>query len=105
MFEYVRKLTHLRSELEPLSRGTLINLYVSDQQYAYARKLRNSAAVVVIFNNDTKAASIEFDVEPAGLADGADLRDQLDLRPVVKVTDRRLQVTLPARSAAIFANQ
>jgi hypothetical protein len=48
---------------------------------------------------------IEFDVEPAGLSDGEDLRDQLNLRNVVQVKDRRLKVTLAARSAAIFANQ
>lgn len=104
LFQYIRKLTHLHSEIEPLKRGALISLYVSDQQYAYARKINFEAAVIVL-NNDTRPATIEFDVEPVGLADGADLRDQLDLRHVVKVTERRLQVVLPARSAAIFANQ
>jgi len=113
LFEYIRKLTHLHSTLEPLKRGALINLYVSDQQYVYARKIRpkagevvfNGDSAIVVLNNDTKPATIEFDVEPVGLSDGADLRDQLDLRNYVQVKDRRLKVTVGARSAAIFANQ
>lgn len=114
LFQYLRKLTRLRAELEHLKRGVLINLYGSDQQYAYGRKIIpkagevvfNSDSAIVVLNNDTKPTTIEFDVEPMGLAAGADLRDQLDLQRVVKVTgSRRLTVTLPARSAAIFANQ
>ena len=114
LFDYIRKLTHLHTELEPLKRGGLVSLYVSDQQYVYARKVKskpgeavfNSDLAIVTLNNDTKPAAIEFDVEPVGLSAGADLRDQLDLRHVVKVTEsRRLSVTIPARSAAIFANQ
>ncbi len=38
-----------------------MNLHVSEQQYAYARTTKH-AAVVVVFNNDDKAAEIEFDV-------------------------------------------
>ena len=113
LFRYIRKLTHLHSELEPLRRGTLINLYVSDKQYAYARKISpeagkvvfNSDNAIVVLNSDTKPVTIEFDVEPVGLSDGEDLRDQLDRRNYVQVKDRRLKVTIPARSAAIFANQ
>jgi glycosidase len=113
LFDYIRKLIHLRSELDPLKRGALINLYVSDQQYAYARKIHpkpgevvfNSDSAIVVLNNDSKAATIEFDVEPVGMSDGEDLRDQLDLRNYVQVKDRRLKVTVAARSAAIFANE
>src|SRR6266850_513192 len=46
LFEYIRKLTHLHTELEPLKRGALVNLYVSDQQYAYVRKTKNDVVVV-----------------------------------------------------------
>ena len=61
VFWYIRRLTELRRELEPLRSGALINLYVSEQQYAYARSLRGNA-VVIVFNNDDKAAEFEFDV-------------------------------------------
>ena len=113
LFDYIRKLAHLHNELEPLKRGALINLYVSDQQYAYARKIRpkprevifNADSAIVVINNDTKPATIDFDVEPVGLSDGADFRDQLNQRNVVQVRNHRLNVTVAARSAAIFANK
>jgi glycosidase len=104
LFEYIAKLTHLHNELEPLKRGRLINLYASDQQYAYARKI-NSQVAVIVLNNDTKAATIEFDIEQTGLGDGAELRDQLDSKRVLDVVDHHLKVTLPGRTAAIFANR
>jgi glycosidase len=103
LFQYIRRLTHLHRQLEPLKRGTLFNLYVSDQQYAYARKWNSQVAIVVI-NNDTKSTTVEFDVGPVGLGDGVELKDQLDLRRVGRVANDHLKVTLPARTAAIFAN-
>jgi hypothetical protein len=89
-------------------------LYVSEQQYAYGRKIipkgkevvGGSGSAIVVLNNDTKPATIDFEVERLGLSEGEDLRDQLDPGNVVQVTrGRRLSVTVPARSAAIFANQ
>jgi glycosidase len=104
LFQYIRKLTQLHRQLEPLKRGSLISLYVSEQQYAYARKI-NSEVVVVVINNDTKPATVEFDVGPVGLADGVELKDQLDLRRIGRVANRHLKVTLPARIAIVFGNQ
>ncbi len=75
LFAYIRKLTHLHNELEPLKRGALVNLYSSDQQYAYARTTKNDAVVIAI-NNDTKPAEIEFAVAQTGLLDGAVLSDR-----------------------------
>src|SRR5919106_578848 len=34
LFEYIRRLTTLRRQLEPLRNGRLVNLHVSEQQYA-----------------------------------------------------------------------
>jgi glycosidase len=101
IFEHVRKLTRLRAELEPLRRGALVNLHVAAQQYAYARVTERSSVVIVI-NNDPKPANVEFDVSPAGLADGARLVDRLEAAPDVRVANGRLRTTLPARSASIF---
>jgi neopullulanase len=113
LFDYVRQLARLRNELEPLKHGALINLYVSGQQYAYARKISarpgqvkvNDDYAVIAINNDAKSATIAFDVGPTGLREGADLRDQLDNQRVVKVANRQLRITLPARTAAVFANR
>ncbi len=102
LFDYVRKVAHLHTELDPLRRGELVNLQVSDQQYAYARKSR-SAVVVVLINNDTKPASFDFKVGPAGLADGAMLVDRLGSLAEVRINSGTLKATLPARSAAVLA--
>jgi glycosidase len=103
-FDYIRRVARLHTELTPLKRGELVNLYVSGQQYAYARRVNSEAAIIVI-NNDIKSATIEFDVEPVGLADGTTLVDQLENGRTIKVADRQLAVTLPARTAAVFAKR
>jgi neopullulanase len=104
VFAHIQKLTRLRSELQPLRRGQLVNLYVSEQQYAYARTSR-AGTVVTVINNHTKATEIEINVMPIGLGDGEVLVDRLGVSEPVRVGGRRLKVTLPARSAAVFARQ
>ena len=104
LFEYIRRLVTLRRELEPLRSGALINLYVSEQQYAYARALRGRA-VVVVFNNDDKSSELEFDVARSGLRNGAILQDRLTVSRDVTVSDGKLRVSLPKRSAAIFSHR
>ncbi len=58
--------------------------------------------MVVVINNAGKAASIEFDATPAGLAGGHQLIDRLNAGKEVRVENGKLKVTLPARSAALF---
>src|SRR5690349_4878761 len=90
LFGYIRRLTTLRRDLEPLQSGALVNLYVAEQQYAYARTLRNDVPVVVVFNNDDKAAQVEFDVTRSGLKDGATMHDRLGIIRDVRVRDAKL---------------
>ncbi|MDQ2936240.1 MAG: alpha-amylase family glycosyl hydrolase [Acidobacteriota bacterium] len=104
LFEYVRKVTHLHSELDPLRRGALVNLYASDQQYAYARTTKGDTVVTVI-NNDTKPAMIAFEVSAAGLTNGMRLGDRLGASEDVQVQNGRISVALPSRSAAIFVRK
>ena len=104
LFEYIKRLTTLRRELEPLRSGRLVNLYVSEQQYAYARSTEN-AAVVVMINNDDKAADIEFEVARLPLGNGMSLNDQLGASTAVTVRDKKLRVSLPKRSAAIYVGR
>jgi glycosidase len=101
LFDYVRKVAHLHTELEPLRRGKLINLHVSEQHYAYSRR-SDTGVVVIVINNDTKPATIEFDISPTGLADGATLSNQIGAPGIVRVTGRQMKVTIPARAADIF---
>jgi glycosidase len=99
LFEFIRRLTTLRRELEPLRTGALVNLYVAEQQYAYARTTPRGA-VIVVFNNDNDAATIEFDV--SRIAAGGTLKDQLGVSQPVQINNGKMRVSLPKRSAAIF---
>lgn len=101
VFEHVRRLTRLRAGLEPLRRGAMINLAVSEQTYAYARVTERDS-VIMIFNNGAQPAKIEFDVGPVRLSEGMTLHDQLGQAPEVRIQRGRISVTLPARSAAIY---
>src|SRR5689334_893654 len=104
LFEYIRRLTTLRRDLEPLQSGALVNLYVAEQQYAYARTL-NHDAVVVVFNNDNNAAEFEFNVARAGVRDGAIMHDRLGIIRDVTIRDRKLRINLPKRSVAILVSR
>ena len=101
LFSYIRRLARLHTELEPLRKGALFNLHVSEQQYAFARLTVNSGVIVVI-NNANEPAELEFDATTANLADGTTLRDRLDASKDVVVRNGKLRVSLPKRSAAIF---
>jgi glycosidase len=103
-FEYIRRLTTLRRELEPLRTGTLVNLYVAEQQYAYARVL-NRDAVIVAINNDNKPAEIEFDASRFEFRQGQSLTDRLGGGATAFVRDDKLKVKLTKRSAAIFSSR
>ena len=94
LFEYIRKLIKLRSELAPLRIAPLVNLYVTEQQYVYAR-----GDVIVVINNDGKQAEISFATD---LTKGTVMADRLGASKDVVVNDKKLRVSLPARSAAIF---
>ena len=104
LFDHIRTLVHLHTKLEPLKRGSLVNLYASDQQYAYARTTKN-ASILAVINNDTARATIEFDVSRAGLPNGAALIDRLGVSNELRVEAGKVQVALPGRSAAIFVRK
>ena len=99
LFEYIKRLTTLRREYEVLRTGELVNLYVSEQQYAYARR-GPSGAVIVVINNDNDVATIEFDI--SRVAPNGVLKDQLGASGPVQINDGEMRVSLPKRSAAIF---
>lgn len=103
-FEHLQKLGRLRAELEPLRRGALVNLFISDQQYAYARTTRQ-ASVVVVINNDARPATVRFTAAGTGLANGTKLLDRLGNANETTVTDGMMGVGLAARSAAIFVKR
>ena len=102
LFQHVRRLAHLRRELEPLRRGEMVHLLAGEQAYAFARRSPRGVALVVL-NNAAAPAEVEFGVAAAGLADGARLEDRLGAHGPVPVMNGRIRVALPPRSAALLA--
>jgi hypothetical protein len=101
VFQHQKLLGQLRKELEPLRRGNLINLVANEHQYVYAR---NTAAqsVIVAFNNDAKAVTVQFDVNNLKLANGTNLADRLGNVHNARVANRMLKFEIPARTSAIL---
>ena len=104
IFGFIQTITRLRNELEALRRGRLINLYVAEQQYAYARQSR-AGVVVVVINNDNRPATLEFSLRQTGLADGVVLIDRLNEAGETRISEGRVNVKLPARSGAILVRK
>jgi len=106
VWNHVAKLGELRNLHEPLRRGRSLDLVDEDQQFAYAR-LTDKAAVIVIFNNDTKPAEVSFDISFISKQIGveATLTDALGKLPDIKVNDGKVKAMIPARSAGIFVTR
>jgi len=105
VFAHLRQVLQLRRELAPLRRGTLRHLFVSEQQYAYARTFEGQSVVVVI-NNAVSASTVRVPVADVGMADGVSLADRLGAVQGALVTaGGAVSVSLPARSAAILQHE
>lgn len=102
VFSHVRALLSARRELDPLRRGTLLQLVANEQQWAYARLLAGRPVIVVI-NNDTKPSTLAVDLRPARIDDGVVFADRVGVAGEARVAQGTLQVRLPARSAAVLA--
>lgn len=103
VFNHLAKLGEIRKLNEPLRRGRTLDLVDEEQQFAYAR-LTDKAAVIVIFNNDTKPAEVNFNLSfiSRQVNVGATLADALGKLPDIKLNDGKVKATIPARSAGIY---
>jgi glycosidase len=101
LFDHLRRLTHLRAELEPLRRGRMIDLLTEDSAYAFARTTDKSS-VLVVFNNSPDAMALQIPLAGSGIANGATLKDQLGAVPDVRAQRGIAEVRLPGHSAAIY---
>jgi hypothetical protein len=76
-------------------------LFATEHQYVYVRSSAGSS-VIVAFNNDTKAATVEFDVSEMNLANGVTLVDRLGNARDARVANRMLKFEIPGRTSAIL---
>ena len=102
VWNHLAKLGALRKELVALRNGASFDLLDEEQQSAFAR-VANNQAVIVVFNNDTKPANINFDVSMLKpLGSNTILTDRLGKIADVKIENGRVNFSMPARTAGIF---
>jgi glycosidase len=101
IWQHVQSLAHLRSDLQPLRRGPMVNLCVGDQAYGYART-GAPGPVFIWINNAPEAVDAVCDLSALGLADGSALTDRLGTAAQLRVTGGIVHTRLPPRTAAIY---
>ena len=88
-YEHVKKLLHLRRDMEALRRGRLVNLMANDKAYLYARVSQDMSAVVAMGAGGTADAS------QLGIAEGTRQSDWLGSGATAHVSSGRIEVTGP----------
>jgi len=101
IFGHVQRLARIRAASEPLRRGRMVSLLVEDQAYAFAR-VTPRASVLVVCNNAGSAATLRVPLGGAGIKDGATLQDALGEAAAARAQNGAAEVSLPARSLAIY---
>ena len=111
VFDHLRQLMRVRAKLEPLRRGTTVDLVAKDQVYAFAR-VSGNVAPVVVFNTGNEPATVsvetsELPIPPQIVVGnpqpGRSWRDELGVAPDAQWRDGKLNVEMPPRSAAIYS--
>jgi glycosidase len=101
LFEHVRRVLALRAKHPALRGGALTQLVAEDNAYAFARRTETEALLIVM-SNATTQATVDVPVASLGLATGTRLTDLLGVAPACWVSEGRIRVVLPPRSAAIL---
>ena len=97
MFDWTRSWIKLRREQAALRAGRLIDLFVDDETYVFARQL-GAETIVVAFNRENREKQVTIPVGTIGVKDGVLLRGLIgDVSGRVEKGEATL--TLPAQSA------
>jgi glycosidase len=105
VWNHVANLGKLRREHVSLRRGKSLDLVDQEQQFVYARVSESESAIVAI-NNDTKPASLRFEVSMLPVASSILSSSQWDdaagMADALSVQDGQASVALPPRSAGVY---
>jgi glycosidase len=100
MFDWTRTWIRLRREQAALRAGKLIDLFVDDETYVFARQL-GAETIVIAFNRDNKQRQVTIPVGVIGVKDGVTLRALIG-NPSARVEKGEATLTLAGQSAAAF---
>jgi glycosidase len=106
LFRHFQRLARLRAATPSLRRGSLVELLVEDDAYAFARLTgagnASGSRVLVVFNRSAAAATLRVPLTGTGIRDGARLEDCLSAAAPAYARDGAIQIELPPYSSAIY---
>ena len=101
LFQYIANVIQLRGQHRALRAGSLVNLYVSEQQYVYARqdafRKRKSDFVIVAINNANREVTVKLSLAPLGIKNG-----NVMILPKLKLEKDITEIRLAPRTANFF---
>ena len=104
LLQTVRNLTRVRADTAALRQGTLVQLLVDDEAYAFARATAESR-VIVVFNHAASSARLHVPLEPLGVPNGTRLEDLLGTSQPVEARQGAADIDLAPHSAAIYVGR
>lgn len=97
MFDWTRAWIGLRREQAALRSGKLIDLFVDDETYVFARQL-GAETIVIAFNRENQKKQVTIPIGTIGVKDGVNVKALIG-EVFGKVEKGELVLTLPAQSA------
>ena len=105
VWNHLAKLGALRQKYVALRNGKSLDLLDEEQQIAYAR-IDKEEPVLVVFNNDAKPATVNFDVSMIKeFPPNSPLTDALGNLGNLSLKNGKFTATIPARTAGIYVRE
>ena len=104
VFENQKLLSQLRTQIEPLRHGSLVELFAKEHQYAFARISRNDFAIAA-FNNEPRPGRFSFDISSLSRLNAVALTDRLGNAKDLQVKGNVVEFDLPAQASAIIVRR
>ena len=101
LVEHLQRVGKLRTQLEPLRRGKMVQLLAGKDVYAYARTTPLDFAIIV-FNRSSEASDLRLSMDGAPVKEGRELRDALGAAPPATARKGSIEIHMPAHSTAIY---
>jgi glycosidase len=101
LFEHVRKLNHLRLQLDCLQHGKTVNLVVTDTVWSYARVTKKQLAVVVL-NQGRVAGRANLMLADLGVTSLSKWTPELGVASPPIMSEGVAHVTLPPHTGEVY---
>ena len=104
MFDWTRAWIRLRREHAALRSGKLIDLFVDDETYVFARQL-GAETILIAFNRENKSKEVSVPVGSIGVKDGVTLKSLIGEGSSAVVVNGEAKLTLSPQTAMAFGVQ